>query len=117
AYDGDVAGRIRRAAGGRVDAVIDCFGGDYVRLAVEDLGVNPARIDTIANFAARERFGVKTEGTATAASAEVLEQLVRMISEGDLEVPIARSYPLDAVQDAYRELEERHTLGKIVLTP
>jgi len=117
AYDGDVAGRIRQAAGGRVDAFIDCFGGDYVRLAVQDLGVDPARIDTIANFAARERFGVKTEGTATAASAEVLEQLVRMISEGDLEVPIARTYPLDAVQDAYREREGRHTLGKIVLTP
>jgi hypothetical protein len=32
-------------------------------------------------------------------------------------LPIARTYPLAQVQDAYRELEKRHTLGKIVLVP
>jgi NADPH:quinone reductase-like Zn-dependent oxidoreductase len=32
-------------------------------------------------------------------------------------VPIARVYPLDEVRDAYRELERRHTRGKIVLVP
>ncbi|MGP3925317.1 zinc-binding dehydrogenase [Streptomyces sp. 8N616] len=32
-------------------------------------------------------------------------------------MPIARTHPLDEVQDAFRELERRHTRGKIVLTP
>jgi NADPH:quinone reductase-like Zn-dependent oxidoreductase len=36
-------------------------------------------------------------------------------STGRLEVPIARTYPLAEVQDAYRELEQRYTLDKIVL--
>jgi NADPH:quinone reductase-like Zn-dependent oxidoreductase len=36
---------------------------------------------------------------------------------GLLEVPIAKVYPLAEVRDAYRELEQHHTRGKIVLTP
>lgn len=40
-----------------------------------------------------------------------------MIHEGALEVPIAGVYPLAEVREAYRELERRHTRGKIVLEP
>jgi NADPH:quinone reductase-like Zn-dependent oxidoreductase len=40
-----------------------------------------------------------------------------MIAEGTLEVPIARVYSLEEVREAYRELERRHTRGKIVLEP
>jgi D-arabinose 1-dehydrogenase-like Zn-dependent alcohol dehydrogenase len=36
---------------------------------------------------------------------------------GELVVPIAKTYPLDQVRDAFGELEQRHTLGKIVLLP
>jgi NADPH:quinone reductase-like Zn-dependent oxidoreductase len=34
-----------------------------------------------------------------------------------LEVPIAGVFALDDVQAAYRELEQRHTHGKVVLKP
>lgn len=115
-YGEGVADRIRAASGGRVDAFLDTFGGDYVELALE-LGVRPDRIDTIANFAAREKYGVKTEGSAAGASADVLAELVGLIDKGQLEIPIAAVYPLTEVQAAYRELEQGHTLGKIVLKP
>ena len=36
---------------------------------------------------------------------------------GRLEIPIARVDPLAEVREAYRELEQRHTRGKIVLEP
>jgi NADPH:quinone reductase-like Zn-dependent oxidoreductase len=49
------------------------------------------------------------------ARAEVLAELAQLIADGKLEIPIAHSYPLAEVRDAYRELEQRHTLGKIVL--
>jgi len=111
-----VGERIREACEGPPDAFIDTFGEDYVELALA-LGVQPERIDTIINFEAAQRYGVKTDGSAAAASAEVLAELARLIEEGELEVPIAHAYPLDQVQDAYRELEARHTRGKIVLTP
>lgn len=108
--------RIRRAAPGGVDAFIDTFGGGYVELAIE-LGVAPARINTIIDFAAVERFSVKARGTHSIATAERLGELAGLIADGRLEVPIARTYPLDQVREAYRQLEQRHTRGKIVLLP
>ena len=116
AYGDDVISRIRAAATGPIDAFIDTFGADYVSLALQ-LGVRPERIDTIANFEAATRYGVKVEGNAAAANAQVLAELADLMSQGVLEIPIARVYPLDDIQEAYRELEERHTLGKIVLEP
>ncbi len=80
-YGDGVAGRIRQAAG-QVNAFIDTVGGDYVRLAVEDLGVEPSRVDTIANFEAVEKYGIKAEGSAYAASAAVLAELAGLIAAG-----------------------------------
>ena len=116
AYGEGLEERIRAAAGGSVDAFIDTFGGGYVDLAIR-LGVRPERIDTIIDFAAAQKHGVKTEGNAAAATAEVLGELVGLVREGKLDVPIARTYPLAKVQDAFRDLEQRHTQGKIVLVP
>ncbi len=113
-YGDGVADRIRQAAG-QVDAFIDTVGGDYVRMAVEDLGVEPSRVDTIANFEAVEKYGIKAEGSAFAASAAVLAELAGLVARGDLEVPVTATFPLDQVQDAYRRLDQGHLLGKIVL--
>ena len=114
-YGDGVAGRIKQAAG-QVDAFIDTFGDGYVELALE-LGVAPSRVDTIANFAAVQRYGVKAEGNAAGASATVLAELAALIAVGDLEVPIAAVFPLDGVRDAYRRLATGHIRGKIVLIP
>ena len=115
-YGDGVGDRIKEAAGGKLDAFIDTFGGGYVDLAVE-LGVQPERIDTIIDYAAAGRVGAKMEGNAVGAHAHVLAELADQIAAGELEIPIARAYPLGEVRDAYRELEQRHTLGKIVLIP
>jgi len=115
-YGEGVAERIRAAADGHVDAFIDTFGDGYVELALA-LGVHTQRIDTIIDFQAAQEHGVKAEGSMVASNAQVLGELARLIEEGRLEVPIASVYPLDRVQDAYRELERRHTRGKIVLVP
>jgi len=115
-YGDGVAERIRQATGGRVDAFIDTFGGGYVELAVE-LGVRPQRINTIKDWQAAARVGARTYAEGAAACAVVLGELARLAAGGDLEVPIARIYPLERVQDAFRELERRHTHGKIVLRP
>ena len=113
-YGDGVGERIREASGGSVDALIDTFGGGYVDLAIE-LGVKPERIDTIIDREAAQRYGTKTDGNMVGASAEVLAELAQLIESGRLEVPIARTYPLAQVREAYEELEQRHTLGKIVL--
>ena len=114
-YGGGVGDRIRQAAD-TVDAFIDTYGAGYVELALE-LGVEPSRIDTIANFEAITRFGVKGDGNAAGSSASVLAELAELIATGELELPIAATFPLDQVQDAYRRLAEGHILGKIALLP
>jgi NADPH:quinone reductase-like Zn-dependent oxidoreductase len=117
AYGDGVADRIEAAAEGRVvDAFIDTFGSGYVDLAIS-LGVAPDRIDTIIDWTAAERYGVRTDGNMVGARAEVLAELAELIDSRRLEMPIARTYPLVEVREAYRELERRHTLGKIVLVP
>jgi NADPH:quinone reductase-like Zn-dependent oxidoreductase len=115
AYGDGMANRIRQAAS-KVDAFIDTYGAEYVQLALE-LGVEPSRIDTITDFEAMQRYGVKAEGNAAAATASVLAELSGLIAAGELELPIAATFPLDRVQDAYRRLAEGHVLGKIVLLP
>ena len=116
AYGEGVADRIRQAAGGSVDAFIDTFGEGYVELAVE-LGVRPARINTTRDWRAAARVGARSYGEGSAACAVVVGELARLAARGELEVPIAATYPLERVRDAFGELERGHTHGKIVLLP
>jgi NADPH:quinone reductase-like Zn-dependent oxidoreductase len=116
AYGEGLPDRIRAASGGHADAFIDTFGNGYVELAI-NLGIPLDRIDTIIDFAAAQKYGVKTDGNSKGARAEVLSELAGLIDAGRLEIPIAKVYPLDEVRQAYTELEQRHTHGKIVLVP
>jgi NADPH:quinone reductase-like Zn-dependent oxidoreductase len=111
-----VAERVREASDGRIDAFIDTFGGGYVEMAI-GWGVPPERIDTIIDRSAAQHYGTKTDGSATAANAAVLSELAGSIAAGRLEIPIAKVYPLSEVREAFQDLEQRHTLGKIVLKP
>jgi NADPH:quinone reductase len=117
AHGDGVADRITAAADGKlVSAFIDLVGRGYVELALE-LGVAKDRIDTIVDFPATQKYGVKFEGGAAAASAATLAELAEAIAAGDLVVPIQRTYPLEDVRAAFTELEAGHTAGKIVLIP
>ena len=116
-YGEDLVGRIFDAllTTPQVDAFIDTHGGDYVEFAINELGVEPSRVDTIANFDAVREYGVKSEGNAVGASAANLAELAQLIAAGELEVPIAATYPLDQVREAYERLATGHIRGKIVL--
>jgi NADPH:quinone reductase-like Zn-dependent oxidoreductase len=117
-YGDDLPDRLRAGApAGRIDALLDFFGDGYVAMAVENLGIPTDRIDTITDFGAVAQFGVQSAGGADASSAAVVAELAELIAQGELEVPIAGVFPLANVRDAYRELEQRHTHGKLVLQP
>jgi NADPH:quinone reductase len=116
AYGDGLADRLREAAPDGIDAFIDLFGPDYVQLAV-DLGVAPERIDTIISFQKAGEVGAKTEGSTEASTPEVLTELADLIASGTVDLDIAATYPLDRVADAFEQLEQRHTHGKIVLLP
>jgi NADPH:quinone reductase-like Zn-dependent oxidoreductase len=117
AYGDGVSERITAAAEETPPAAfIDLVGGGYVELALE-LGIATDRIDTIVDFPSIEKYGVKGDGGAAAASAATLAELAKAIAAGDLVVPIQRTYPLDDVRAAFTELEAGHIAGKIVLIP
>jgi NADPH2:quinone reductase len=116
AYGDDLEARVRAAAPGGVDAFIDTFGPEYVELAVA-LGVSPQRIDTVTSFERAAEIGARTAGSADGSTTEAMTALAELAASGRLEVPIAATYPLARVQDAFAELEQRHTRGKIVLIP
>lgn len=116
AHGDGLADRIRAAAGGPVDALVDLFGSGYVDLGLE-LGVAPDRIDTIVDWDRAAAIGARTDGNMAGARAEVLAELAALVDQGELEAPIVASYPLAEVQAAYRELALGHTRGKIVLLP
>ena len=116
AYGEGLIDRIRAAAPDGVDAFIDLFGPEYIKLAV-DLGVSPDRIETIISWEAAQQVGAKAEGSGDASTPEVLAEMAELVASGQIEIPIAATYPLQDVRQAFTELEKRHTLGKIVLIP
>jgi NADPH:quinone reductase-like Zn-dependent oxidoreductase len=115
-YGDGLADRLKAAAPDGIDAFIDLFGPDYVRLAV-DLGVPRDRIETIIAFDTAHEYGTKAEGSSDASNTGVLAEMTDLVASGRIEIPIAASYSLDEVRQAYTELEQRHTRGKIVLIP
>jgi len=114
-YGDALAERLRETAR-RVDAFIDTHGDGYVKLAL-DLGVDAERIDTIIDFAAAAEYGVKAEGNGAAATIEVVSELADLVARGELEMPIAATFPLDGVRAAFELVEQGHAHGKVVLLP
>jgi NADPH:quinone reductase-like Zn-dependent oxidoreductase len=114
-YGDGLEERIRQAAPDGVDAFVDTYGNGYVDLALA-LGVDKARINTIADFAAVQKYGVKSDGSSVGSDNEILAIVANELAWGRVSMPIAAIYPLEAVREAYTELGERHTRGKIVLS-
>lgn len=107
---------VRAAARDGVDAFIDLYGPEYLHLAT-DLGVPPKRIETIIAWDEAHRIGAHDAGSVDASSREVLATMTDLVTSGRIDIPIAATYPLERVRDAFDQLEQRHTLGKIVLVP
>ncbi len=105
---------MRAAAPNGITAFIDLFGDGYIDLAVS-LGVPPARINTIIDFAGAQKVGAKTDGSGAANTREVLASVANPIAWGDIKMPLEAIYPFAMVKDAYTELARRKAHGKIVI--
>ena len=115
-YGDGLADRLKSAAPNGIDAFIDLFGPEYVQLAV-DLGLPHDRIETIASFEKAQELGVKADGSVSASTAGGPRRNGGLVASGAIEIPIAATYPLERVAEAFEALERRHTRGKIVLIP
>lgn len=114
AYGDGLADRLRALAPKGIDAFVDLFGGGYVDLGIE-LGIARDRIETIIDFAAVQKYGIKGDGSAAAGNRETLAFVANLVAWGKILMPIAAVYPFGMVHDAYAELAKRKANGKIVL--
>jgi NADPH:quinone reductase-like Zn-dependent oxidoreductase len=115
AYGDDLEDRLRATAPDGITAFFDLYGHGYTDLAIA-LGVSPDRVETIIDFGAAQRLGIQAKGmSALDDPAAGIRQLAAIASQGGFEVPIKARFPLDRVQEAYRELSRRSGLGKVVL--
>jgi NADPH:quinone reductase len=120
-YGAGLEGRIRDLAPEGITAALDCVGTDE---AVDvSLAVVPAR-SRIVTIAAKQRGveeGVHVIGGDLPDSAAyrngVRADLVGLAAVGGLEVPMARSYPLEQALDAMELLRGGHPGGKVALLP
>lgn len=120
AYGPGLEDRVRALAPVGIDAALDCVGTDE---AVEvSLAVAPReRVVTIAAHARAGRDGFRAVGGADPSSAtyrdSVRAELIARAGAGELEVPVADTYPLERAEEALTRLAEGHPGGKLALIP
>jgi NADPH:quinone reductase-like Zn-dependent oxidoreductase len=112
AYGDGLAERVRAAAPGGIDAVLD----DRGVLAVSiELAGGPDKVITIADPQAA-RYGARfSTGQQSVGLREVFAEIFPRVERGALQMPIERIFPLHRAADAHRLSEDGHLLGKIVL--
>ncbi|MFD0483244.1 NADP-dependent oxidoreductase [Kineococcus sp. GCM10028916] len=111
AEDADGLARTLRRRGVAVDAIVDTTGFEVDALA-RAFGVDVARCAAALPLEADLEFGVDQ-----ARRPEVLTELAELVAADRLHVPIAGSFPLAQVQDAFAMAERPHPQGRIVLLP
>jgi NADPH:quinone reductase-like Zn-dependent oxidoreductase len=111
-YGNGLAGRVREAAPGGVDAVLDGAGGEALEVSLGFVK-DRERILTLVEHEKAAGLGIRT--TPAKRSAARLAELVALYAKGDLRFHVRRTYSLERAADAHREIETGHGRGKIVL--
>ncbi len=113
AYGDGLVDAVRELAPDGVDAVLDNHGRETLEAAVA-LGVDPARVNTIADRAYAAEIGALGVGGAAASQSD-LADLADLIATGEVRLEIDSVFPLERVHEAYARLKGGHLRGKIVL--
>ncbi|HEY8319802.1 MAG TPA: NADP-dependent oxidoreductase [Amnibacterium sp.] len=120
AYGAGLQQRAADAAPEGYAAALDCVGTDEavdVSLAL----VSKDRLVTIAAFGRAQAEGFEVVGGGMPESAAFRDrarpELLALAAEGRLEVPVARTYPLEKAAEALTFLSEGHPGGKLALIP
>jgi NADPH:quinone reductase-like Zn-dependent oxidoreductase len=114
-YGEGVGGRVRAAAGGRVDAVFDVAGKTTVEELVS-LVSEASHVVSIANFAAGEVGARVTGGAADGRPMEALAEVAQLLAKNKLVIKV-QTFPFDRAIEAYRISQDGHVRGKLVLIP
>lgn len=122
-YGDGLEGRVRAAAPNGVDAAIDTVGTDEALAVSLAVVADRAHLVTIANGPGFLDAGAKYIGGGPGADPgtelrnAARAELVKLAGEGAISLPVAATYPLDQVQDAFRFMNDGHAGGKVVVVP
>jgi NADPH:quinone reductase-like Zn-dependent oxidoreductase len=112
-YGPGLADRVRQLAPNGVDAATALVGTETIDVALE-LGILPARISTIA-VGSNPPGGVHETG-GFHATPGALDRITHAISNGELIVPIAATFPIERTREAVTLQCGGHVHGKVVIT-
>jgi NADPH:quinone reductase-like Zn-dependent oxidoreductase len=110
-----VAGRVREAAGGPVDAVFDVVG----KTPADELAglvPRPSQVVSIANFGAGGTGIRATRGGQDSQPMQALAEVAALLVRNDLVIKV-QTFPFPRAAEAYRISLGGHLRGKLVLVP
>lgn len=120
-YGEGLADRVRAIADGEIDAALDAVGTDEAVDVSMELVDDRNRIVTIAAAGRAKQDGIRWIAGSLPDSARFRDgirgDLVALAGRGDLEVPVARVFPLDEAREATAFLATGHPGGKLALIP
>ncbi|GAA4266573.1 NADP-dependent oxidoreductase [Frondihabitans peucedani] len=112
-YGEGIVDRIREKAGRPVTAFIDNFGGDNPKRAKE-LGVPKKRLRTSEERLETE-FRFLAAGRDDPEPAQILSELVTLLTEQKVRILISGFYPFEYIAQAFDDMAEMHSRGKVVV--
>lgn len=120
-YGSGLADRVRTIADAPISAALDAVGTDEAVDVSLELVADRSRVVTIAAPGRAASDGIRAIAGSMPDSARfrdrVRSELIALAGNGDLVVPMARTFPLDQAPLALRMLAEGHPGGKIALLP
>jgi NADPH:quinone reductase-like Zn-dependent oxidoreductase len=114
-YGDGLIERVRAVVEHPVTAVADNEGRATIEAGLA-LGVPAARIVTLVDHAAVDELGLGGVGRYQRTAAD-LARLVELVVTGVVSLPVARTFGLDEVAEAFTVLGESHEPGKLVVVP
>lgn len=114
-YGPGLAERVRGLAPNGVDRALDVAGHGVVPVLIELVG-RASQVVSVADFSA-EALGAKFSRGPPSAPQHVLEEIVRLWSEGVLRARIDRVFPLERTAEAHDVSQSGHAAGKLIIVP
>lgn len=120
-YGMGLADRVRAAADAPIAAALDAVGTDEAVDVSLEMVADRGRIVTIAALGRAGTDGIRAIAGSMPDSArfrdEVRSELIALAQNGDLVVPLGRTFPLGEAREAHRLLATGHPGGKLALIP